>query len=56
MCDGLENHYHVQLIPRYSDEKRGSSNFVKKRSEYVFDEEKFNLVKQMIDKYANKNA
>ena len=31
MCDGLNNHYHVQLIPRYSFEKRGSTNFVKER-------------------------
>lgn len=37
MWDGLNNHYHVQLIPRYSTEKRGSDNFVKKRKDYVFD-------------------
>ena len=38
MCDGPNNHYHIQLIPRYSDEKRGSKNFVKPRKEYVHDE------------------
>lgn len=52
MCDGLANHYHVQLIPRYSTEERGSDIFVKKRQAYVFDEEKFNLVKAEIQKYA----
>ena len=35
MCDGPNNHYHVQLIPRYAHEKRGSENFVKPRG--VFD-------------------
>ena len=40
MCDGPMNHFHVQLIPRYADEKRGSGNFVKKRIPYVEDKEK----------------
>ncbi len=35
MCDGPMNHFHLQLIPRYADEKRGSRNFVKPRGEYV---------------------
>ena len=48
MCDGPNNHYHIQLIPRYSDEKRGSGNFVKPRKEYVYDVEKFERVKKMI--------
>ena len=52
MCDGPNNHYHIQLIPRYSFEKRGSSNFVKERREYVYDEEKFIKVKELINKYA----
>lgn len=34
MCDGVMNHFHIQLIPRYSFEKRGSKNFVKPRFEY----------------------
>ncbi len=38
MCDGLNNHYHVQLIPRYSFEKRGSSNFTKPRKNFIYDE------------------
>ena len=41
MCDGPMNHFHLQLIPRYKEEKRGSTNFVKERQEYVFDEERF---------------
>ena len=52
MCDGPMNHYHVQLIPRYSNEKRGSSNFVKCRTEYVFDESRFLAVKERIQAYA----
>ena len=48
MCDGPKNHYHIQLIPRYSHEKRGSKNFVKERQSYIFDENKFNKVKKLI--------
>lgn len=40
MCDGPMNHFHVQLIPRYEFEKRGSKNFVKPRFEYREDKEK----------------
>ena len=40
MCDGPMNHFHVQLIPRYDYEKRGSKNFVKERFDYVEDKEK----------------
>ena len=40
MCDGPMNHFHVQLIPRYGYEQRGSSNFVKERLCYVDDREK----------------
>ncbi len=40
MCDGPSNHLHIQLIPRYDFEKRGSKNFVKPRFEYVLDKEK----------------
>jgi diadenosine tetraphosphate (Ap4A) HIT family hydrolase len=53
MSDGPNNHYHIQLIPRYSYEKRGSSNFVKPRKDYVFDKEKFNKVRAAINEYAN---
>ena len=55
MCDGPNNHYHIQLIPRYSYEKRGSKNFVKERQEYIYDEAKFNEVKRRIEEYASKN-
>ena len=34
------NHFHIQLIPRYSYEKRGSQNFVKERKEYIEDKQK----------------
>ena len=40
MCDGPMNHFHIQLIPRYSNELRGSKNFAKPRFEYVEDKEK----------------
>lgn len=53
MCDGLNNHYHIQLIPRYTYEKRGSTNFIKERHEYVYDKEKFTKVKNIIKKYAD---
>ncbi|MGX8692651.1 MAG: HIT family protein [Clostridia bacterium] len=52
MCDGPANHYHIQLIPRYSEEKRGSKNFVKPRGEYVFDKARFHAVKERIRQYA----
>ena len=50
MCDGLDNHYHVQLIPRYGYEKRGSVNFVKPRKEYVHDAEKIHRIRELITK------
>ena len=53
MCDGPNNHYHVQLIPRYAHEKRGSGNFVKERKDYVYDEEKFELVKEKLSNFIN---
>lgn len=55
MCDGRNNHYHIQRIPRYSYEKRGSKNFVKPRKEYVHDEEKFNSVKKQICEYSKEH-
>lgn len=48
MCDGPMNHFHLQLIPRYSFEKRGSINFVKPRFVYKEDKEKLKeLIKKM---------
>lgn len=55
MCDGLNNHYHIQLIPRYSSEERGSKNFVKLRQKYVYDERTFTQVKNLIIEYAKKD-
>jgi diadenosine tetraphosphate (Ap4A) HIT family hydrolase len=52
MCDGPNNHYHVQLIPRYSYEKRGSKNFVKERKTYIFDECSFTRLKTLLSEYA----
>lgn len=52
MCDGLNNHYHIQLIPRYPDEKRGSQNFVKPRKAYVPDQAKLEKVRTRIHEYA----
>ena len=40
MCDGLMNHFHLQLIPRYKNEERGSKNFVKPRMKYQEDKDK----------------
>ena len=47
MCDGPANHYHVQLIPRYSYEKRGSTNFTKSRGVYVYDSKKLDALKRL---------
>ena len=49
MCDGPMNHFHVQLIPRYSFEKRGSLNFIKERFEYVKDEEKIEKLRSLLN-------
>lgn len=51
MCDGPNNHYHIQLIPRYAYEKRGSKNFVKPRKAYEFDKEKVDAVRRIINDY-----
>ena len=56
MCDGPNNHYHIQLIPRYANEKRGSRNFVKERKAYRFDMERFDAVKRRIAEYADGNS
>jgi diadenosine tetraphosphate (Ap4A) HIT family hydrolase len=52
MCDGPNNHYHVQLIPRYSYEKRGSKNFVKDRKAYIYDDCNFKRVTTLLSEYA----
>lgn len=49
MCDGPMNHFHVQLIPRYSYEKRGSKNFVKPRFEYKEDKEKLLILRNLMN-------
>lgn len=51
MCDGPNNRYHIQLIPRYAYEKRGSKNFVKPRKAYEFDKEKVDAVRRLINDY-----
>ena len=50
MCDGLMNHFHVQLIPRYSFEQRGSKNFVKERKQYIEDKEKIMKIRELLKK------
>ena len=49
MCDGPMNHFHVQLIPRYAHEKRGSKNFVKPRQAYIHDPEKILLLRTLLN-------
>lgn len=53
MSDGPMNHYHIQLIPRYEHEERGSKNFVKPRKKYEFDKKKFKMVCEKIKEYVN---
>ena len=52
MCDGPNNHYHIQLIPRYAYEKRGSKNFVKPRKAYIPDNAKPDKIRALIREYA----
>lgn len=49
MCDRPMNHFHVQLIPRYKEEKRGSKNFVKPRKEYIEEPEKIKEIRKSLD-------
>jgi hypothetical protein len=42
------NHFHIQLIPRYGYEKRGSRNFVKERQAYIVDEEKISTLRELL--------
>ena len=48
MSDGPMNHFHLQLIPRYSFEKRGSINFVKPRFEYKEDKNKLDKLRELM--------
>ncbi|MDE7213472.1 MAG: HIT domain-containing protein, partial [Anaeroplasmataceae bacterium] len=48
MCDGPMNHFHIQLIPRYANEERGSKNFVKPRNTYVCNEEKLLKLRELL--------
>ena len=49
MCDGPMNHFHVQMIPRYANERRGSKNFVKERGSYVEDREKLLRLRELLN-------
>lgn len=53
MCDGPANHYHIQLIPRYANEKRGSDNFVKPRKQYVHDQDKVDDLRRELKHFAD---
>lgn len=55
MCDGPMNHFHIQLIPRYSHEKRGSKNFVKERQKYQEDKEKIKTLRLMLKDQTTNN-
>lgn len=55
MCDGPMNHFHIQLIPRYSFEKRGSKNFVKPRFEYKEDKQKLTQLRNKMKFYKTKD-
>ena len=48
MCDGPMNHFHLQLIPRYSFENRGSRNFVKERKPYTEDAAKLTELRRRL--------
>ena len=50
MCDGPMNHFHIQLIPRYEYEKRGSKNFVKERKPYKEDKDKISSLREQLKK------
>lgn len=56
MCDGPNNHYHLQLIPRYPHEERGSRNFVKPREEYTFDPERFAAIRKGLAEFAARES
>lgn len=49
MCDGPMNHFHVQMIPRYVHERRGSYNFVKERGCYVEDRDKLLRLRELLN-------
>ena len=49
MCDGPMNHFHLQMIPRYCHERRGSRNYVKERQEYIHDAEKVEKLRNMLN-------
>ena len=53
MCDGPMNHFHIQLIPRFAYEKRGSKNFVKPRFEYREDKEKLLELRKRLEVFQN---
>ena len=48
MCDGPMNHFHLQMIPRYSHERRGSRNFVKERGSYEEDRQKLAKLRTLL--------
>ena len=48
MCDGTMNHFHVQMIPRYAYEQRGSKNFIKPRTAYEHEPEKIATIRKCL--------
>lgn len=49
MCDGPMNHFHIQLIPPYKFENRGSKNFVKERKKYIEDLTKIEALRELLN-------
>ena len=49
MCDGPMNHFHVQMIPRYAHERRGSQNFIKERQNYLHDTDKIMRLRAILE-------
>ncbi len=48
MCDGVLNHLHLQLLPRYAGERIGSTRFVAPRAPLVDGEETAGLLRSAL--------
>ena len=49
MCDGEMNHFHLQMLPRYKEDERGSKNFTKDRQKYVEDLPKLKVLRERLN-------
>lgn len=48
MCDGPMNHFHLQMLPRYRHERRGSRNFVRERTVYIHQPDKVQRLREIL--------